>query len=310
MTTEAIREKLLDFNHRFKSMQGNLKGLEIVFDYVNFLESEPYIKNLIKPLFEYVKRQINFIEELETSSLQNITLDLNKPESFLESPVFNRETKSWYKHLKNKTEPNVMEGLAVNLTTLVLASSFINEIKERQQSGDIKGAQEIIETIKDQPMTVFNINEYVKGVDPLKRTYGQTLDISMELVNKFIIDQIDAESLLSNKKPEIPIHFDKDKSFLYIRGQRVKIARRETKSIDHYILECIFSQEDIFNPVDFSEISNNFLKKEYDTNNGWNTFRHACDKLNRKIEEETNLKDFIKYSASKLGWCKINKKYQ
>ena len=50
---------------------------------------------------------------------------------------------------------------------------------------------------------------------------------------------------------------------------------------------------------------------EYDNTKNWSVLRHACDRLNKKVEKSTNGKEneFLKYHTGKMGWCKINQKY-
>jgi hypothetical protein len=59
------------------------------------------------------------------------------------------------------------------------------------------------------------------------------------------------------------------------------------------------------------EIAEDFRNVEYDGQNDWPTYRHACDNLNDKILKATDNKiiGFITYTTGKTGWCKINQKY-
>ena len=140
-------------------------------------------------------------------------------------------------------------------------------------------------------------------------TSAQFLDSSMEIINKHIIDTIDSQAFLEGNKPISPISFDLENSILYIRGQEIKITLKNDKPIDHYILEAIFSKEDLKEQTDFVEIAEDTIKEDYNSN--WQRFRNACDNLNQKIAKATDNKipDFIIYTTGKTGWCKINQKY-
>ncbi len=44
MTKEAIKEQLRSFDRQFKRVMGYFESYNIIFNYINFLDSEPYIK--------------------------------------------------------------------------------------------------------------------------------------------------------------------------------------------------------------------------------------------------------------------------
>jgi len=313
MTTDKIKDQLIDFNRQFKKNSGHFKSFEVIFDYIGFLNSEPYLKDLLAPIFDYTNKQIGLMTEIvknpdKSRAMDNISLDVLNPSNFSEMPVFNQEFKGWQKAIENKEDLAFKELLSINLMSLILVANGLQEIKDCQRSGDIKRANELIEIAKDESFAIMPAHD-VKNAPEKVITSAQFLDSSMELINKHIIDKIDAQDFLESLKPKPPIIFDSENSILNIRGEEIKIARQKDRPIDHYILECIFSKDDISDPADYSEISEDFLKEDYDSLKGWNKFRNACDKLNDKIESETKIKDFILYSTEKLGWCKINQKY-
>ena len=57
MTTDKIKDQLIDFNRQFKKNSGHFKSFEVIFDYISFLNSEPYLKDLLAPLLSYVNKQ-------------------------------------------------------------------------------------------------------------------------------------------------------------------------------------------------------------------------------------------------------------
>jgi len=313
MTTDKIKDQLIDFNRQFKKNSGHFKSFEVVFDYISFLKSEPYLKELLDPLFAYVNKQLEIMKgnaknPEKNKEFDNISMDILDPSTLSGMPIFSQEFATWQEALENKQDVSIMALLPVNLLCLLIVSIEMQEIKDSQKAGDIERTNELIKDVKDDSFSIMPAHN-IKNFPEKAITSAQFLDSSMEIINKHIIDTIDSQAFLEGSKPIPPISFDSENSILYIRGEEIKIARHKDRPVDHYILECIFSKDDISDPADFSEISEDFLKEDYDSLKGWNKFRNACDKLNDKIETETKIKDFILYSTEKLGWCKINQKY-
>jgi hypothetical protein len=312
MTTDKIKDQLIDFNRQFKKNSGHFKSFEVVFDYISFLKSEPYLKELLDPLFAYVNKQLEIIKGTAKSpeksqEFDNISMDILDPSTFSGMPVFNQEFATWQKALENKQDVSIMALLPVNLLCLLIVSIEMQEIKDSQKAGDIERTNELIKDVKDDSFSIMPAHN-IKNFPEKAITSAQFLDSSMEIINKHIIDTIDSRAFLEGNKPIPPISFDSINSILYIRGQEIKIALKSEKPIDHYILEAIFSK-DLTDQTDFVEISEDYLKEDYEGNR--QRFRHACDKLNRKISKATSNKinDFISYTTEKNGWCQINHKY-
>jgi len=313
MTTDKIKDQLIDFNRQFKRNSGHFKSFEVIFDYIGFLDSEPYLKDLLDPLLSYVNKQIGLMTDIvknpeKSQAMDNISLDVLNPSNFSEMPVFNQEFKGWQKAIENKEDLAFKELLSINLMSLILVANGMQEIKDCQKSGDIKRANELIEIAKDESFAIMPAHN-VKNAPEKVITSAQFLDSSMELINKHIIDKIDAQDFLESLKPKPPISFNPENSILYIRGQEIKITLKNDKPIDHYILEAIFAKGDLTEQTDFVEIAEDTIKEDY--NGNWQRFRNACDNLNQKIAKATDNKinDFISYTTGKTGWCKINHKY-
>lgn len=312
MTTDKIKDQLIDFNRQFKKNSGHFKSFEIIFDYINFLKSEPYLKELLDPLFAYVNKQLVIMKGTAKSpeknqEFDNINIDILDPSTLSGMPVFSQEFATWQKALENKQDVSIMALLPVNLLCLLIVSIEMQEIKDSQKAGNLERANELIKDVKDDSFSIMPAHN-IKNFPEKAITSAQFLDSSMEIINKHIIDTIDSHAFLEGNKPVPPISFDKKNSILYIRGQEIKIALKSEKPIDHYILEAIFSK-DLTDQTDFVEISEDYLKEDYEGNR--QRFRHACDKLNRKISKATSNKinDFISYTTEKNGWCQINHKY-
>ncbi len=316
MTTDKIKNKLIDFNRQFKQNSGHFKSFEVIFDYINFLEAEPYLKKLIAPLFAYANKQVDLMFETaqnpeKSKAYDNIKLDILNPSNFSQEPIFNKEFIGWQKSLENKEEVNFMSMLPINLASLIMVAEIMQKIKDCQKEGDIERANELIKMVEEESFSVMPPAN-IKNFTPFFMLSNQFLDMSMELLNKHIIDKIDAQAFLKNQRPKPPFSFDKKNSILYIRGQEVKISRKGDLSTDHFILQAIFDRKDIYGEIDFKDIALDYIKmNEYDGAKDWQKFRHACDRLNDKVDKSTNgeVKDFIKYHLGKTGWCKINPDY-
>lgn len=312
MTTDKIKDQLIDFNRQFKKNSGHFKSFEIIFDYISFLKSELYLKELLDPLFAYVNKQLEIMKGTvknpkKNKEFDNISIDILNPSTLSGMPIFSQEFETWQKALENKQDVSIMALMPVNLLCLLIVSIEMQEIKDSQKAGNLERTNELIKDVKDDSFSIMPAHN-IKNFPEKVITSAQFLDSSMEIINKHIIDTIDSQAFLEGNKPIPPISFDPINSILYIRGQEIKIALKSEKPIDHYILAAIFSK-DLTDQTDFVEISEDYLKEDYEGNR--QRFRHACDKLNRKISKATSNKinDFISYTTEKNGWCQINHKY-
>lgn len=314
MTTDQIKNQITAYVRKFKENSGMFKSFEIISDYVDFLESEPYLKELLTPIISYINKQIDIIEDFainnpeQAKKMDNVTFDPNNPTD-MSLPVFTKEMETWKKAIDNKENLSPITGLSIYLMCLIVITNSFEEIKEAQKAGDKKRVDELIEIAKQESFSLISMP--IKDNKPVVFTSSQYMAMCMEMVSKYIIDAIDSQVFLSSDKPQEAISFDKDKSILYIRGQAIKITLKSSKPLDHYILEALFSKGDLTEQADFSEISEDFLGNEYNGQNDWHKFRHACDRLNAKVDNSTKgqIKDFIECHTGKTGWCKINPKY-
>ncbi len=314
MTTDKIKNRIESYVKQYQSNSGTFEGFVIIYSYIDYLKSEPYTYKMLGDVFEYAESQKNILKELH----KNKELDKFNPNEF----IFDAKNSSAWPtnlvfkkiqelYLKKPEEFNIMEALPIDLLNLIMIYDALAKTKNCVKLNDLKEAERLTEEAKKLTTTFMP----VKAKDEKGNIMAASFSISayylkcMAVVGKYIIDNIDAKAWLNSGKPKPPVSFDKENSILNIRGEEIKIARHKDRPVDHYILECIFSKEDIFDPADFSEISEDFLKEDYDNLKGWNKFRNACNKLNDKIEAETKINDFILYSTEKLGWCKINPKY-
>ena len=322
MEKKVIRQKLMDYLTELKMNLGFSKSFEVVFNYIDFIKADSYLKELMKPFLEKAEKEIENIFDLYEKEKEDIDendeLSMNpieiSPEEIpnlipSEIPIFGEELAKMGHVIKNNTYVNIMFFKHLYFTLLFSIYYKMSKVKKLQEEGKKEEALEIIEEIKET--SIFPLPGIKIGTQPeTERTImGQNLYKSMFMINKYIIDEIDSQMFLDNEKPKERISFNKEESILYIDDFKIKIARKNDKSLDHYILELLFAKESIHEQIDFSELSeylDNFIEKKK-----WGSWRHACDKLNKKIEEGTNYKinKFIEYTTGKTGYCKISKKY-
>jgi len=316
MTTDKIKHKIESFVKEYQANSGTFEGFVIIYNYIDFLKNEPYIQKMLGNIFEYVESQKKILKELHKNkeldkfNHQEYIFDAKNPSAWPTNFAFKKIQESY---LNKPEEFNLMEALPIDLLNLIMIYDTLAKTRDKAKSNDLKEAERLTEEAKKLTTTFMPLKARDENGNILAVSYSISAYYlkCMAVVGKYILDNIDSKAWLDNSKPKLPISFDKDKSLLNIRGEEIKIARQKDKPIDHYILECIFSKEDISDPADFSEISSDYLKEEYDKTKDWNKFRHACDNLNKKIEKGTKdkINDFLIYSTEKLGWCKINQKH-
>ena len=317
MTTNNIKDKLIDFNHQFKKVSGTFKSLEIIFYYVNFLNSEPYLKKLLAPISSYANSQLDKLFELalnpeQSKEFDEIKMDILDPLSISQLPIFKQEFDDCRVALETKKDVSIMKMLPIYFMSLEEVSRELQEIKKCQKEDNIEKANEIIETLKEESFSILPAHN-IKNLPEKVVMSNQYLDICMEMLNKHIIDHIDSQAFLNNEKPKLLVSFDnKDTGILFIRGVEIEITLRGEKSTEHHILEALFDREDLTNTLSFKEIAENYLFIDFnDTDKERQMFRHSCDNINKKVSVKTqnfNYK-FLEYFIGKYGWCKINQKY-
>jgi hypothetical protein len=307
MEKSKIKQKLKNFLEDFKREIGGFKSQEVIYNYVSFLNSEKYTKELLKDMLLYAEEQKKKLL-LEASKVKDFDIVID-PNNLAELSVFEREQKASKDKIKNKDHSfDVYDAMPIMLTYLIMIYDFMDSIKNNKFSESltqIEGLEvsDLLRNSKSEAMGfhVIKVLPDKSAVIQNTKLYGA----SIELINKFVIDQIDSEEFLNRRGIENKIGFDKNRSVLIIHGKEIKIQRKADKPNDHFVLEYLFEQDDIFNEADFADIAKTKLGlKEYDGERDWNKLRHACDRLNDKVGEK-----FLVYHTGKTGWCKISPKY-
>lgn len=313
MTPDKIKNQLLAYYQQFKTNLGLFKSLEVIFNYLNFIKSEPYIKDLLGSRLEYSQQQIDLIFNLAqdnqpATDIENISISVHDPNSLDNIPFFEKEFKTYKQNITNNEQLSTETAIPLHLLNLMLVANHIQEIKELQQSKKYEEAKHLMDMAIAETsalVAITNLEEF----KPFILTSPQVLETSFEEINKHIFDHIDSQLFLANEKPSKPLDFDKDASVLYIHSQAIKITLKNDKPLDHYILEALFQNDDLSEKAYFSEIAEDIIGEEY--NDKWQRYRHACDNLNQKIAKATDNKilKFVKFTTGKTGWCQINPEY-
>ncbi|MEI6529257.1 MAG: hypothetical protein WCN88_02510 [Candidatus Falkowbacteria bacterium] len=315
MTPDKIKNKLESFIAEYQEKLGTFNGSLVIYEFVEFIKNDSTVKVIMKDQFAYFESQKDILlkitdEEFDARLDNKTPIDPENPDTWSDKDIFAKEHNIASAVIKDSQPFSPIElQMPVSLGYLAMIHEAVSKAKEELKNNPDK-SKEIAQVIKEisttsLPFKYKDKNEE-KSLSLVLPAYGLNC---LAVVSSYIFSELDTKEFLKGNKPISPISFDSENSLLYIRGQEIKIARQKRRPTDHYILECIFSKDDISEPADFSEISEDFLKEDYDNIKGWNKFRHACEDLNTKINDKTKINDFILNSTEQLGWCKINPKY-
>lgn len=308
MTTDKIKLRLLKYLAEYEENVAHIKGVEVIFEYVNFLKNEPYTRKLLAEEFKYAQIQKELLEaynpeiEIPAKDLLTKPLEIKNPSDI----VINKEIiEAGLKQRENNEHALMKQVLPVMFTNLVLLYEGIKITKEKVANNE--SVDEIVDILKDFTTASFQVKFHEEPI--VKESTFNIFKNSIIITNKYIIDSIDSQDMFKSKKTKKEPWFDKDDSILHFYGKDIKIKLKSDKPIDHYILEAIFSKKDLTVPTDYVIISEDFIGNDY--NGKWNKFRNAIDKLNLKVAKATNneINDFIIKHDGITGWCKINPKY-
>lgn len=151
----------------------------------------------------------------------------------------------------------------------------------------------------------FKQNVELAFKDPMQ---NMVYNMAFAVLNKKIINELSTEDFIKGHKDNT--YFDNEQSVLHIKGKEVKIKRKADLPIEHYILECLFDQEDKTEEVYYQDIAKEKLRAlEYDSSNDWKTYHKACQRLQDKIRIDAQIDDFIIFTTGKTGNVKINNNY-
>jgi len=308
MTTDKIKQRLLRYLAEYEKNATLMKGVEIIFEYVNFLKNEPYTKKLLAEEFKYAQVQKELLEaynpEVEIPAKDLLTKPFEiKNESDI---VFNKEImEEGLKQRENNEHALMKQALPVALTNLVLLYEGIKYTKEKVANNE--PIADAVDMLKDFATATIQVKFHEEPI--IKESTFNLYKNSLIITNKYIIDSIDSQDMFKSKKTKKEPWFDENESVLHFYGKDIKIKLKSDKPIDHFVLEAIFSKKDLTEQTDYVIISEDFYGNDY--NGKWDRFRNAIERLNKKIAKATNneINDFIIKHDGITGWCKINPKY-
>ncbi|OGH68998.1 MAG: hypothetical protein A3I29_01025 [Candidatus Magasanikbacteria bacterium RIFCSPLOWO2_02_FULL_44_11] len=141
------------------------------------------------------------------------------------------------------------------------------------------------------------------------KKYRKFFDFLLYTLHEDIMEYLDELTFLKDHKSD-KIFFDKDNSVLYIKGKKVKIKRKADLPLEHYILECLFDQDDKTVEVYYKDVAEEKLRElNYDSSTDWKKYYSACERLQEKIREDAQIADFLIFTTNKTGNVKINPDY-
>lgn len=316
MTIDKIKNKLKSFVAEYQEKAGTFNGSLVIFEFIEFIKNEPTIKGLLEEQFSYCENQRELILKKSDSELDSVinnkdTIDPKNPNTWLAKDVFTKEHDFTCDIIENPVPYNQEDlTLPIFLAYLMVVHETVYKGKVEIKNNSDK-SEKITQVIKDVSTASIPFRYKDKNEEKsLSLPMSAFCLLCLTAVCSYIFNELEKSEFLKSNSPKSSISFDSEESILYIRDWEIKITLKNDKPIDHYILEAIFSKEDLSEQTDFKEISEDIIKEEY--GGKWERFRHACDKLNQKIFKGTNneISDFIKYTTGKTGWCKIRQKYQ
>lgn len=302
MDKSFIKTQLLEFCNEFKKHAGTFYSYQIVHNYISFISSDKSIAIFLLPMVNALEPEVSSWNNSDISKLTNISITADNLEELKNIPYFKDVFSLWGDDFTNKGVFKPVKALPIYFSFLSVMAYKIEEINEYQKNNQTKKAEKIIEEIKDESFS-FIQNPIDKNQS---LSYSKFATICMEMVNKYIIDEIDSMTILENNTPKKQICYDDKKFTLHIRGKAIKIKRKNEEPLDHYILKLL-SENDFKDEVFYSEIIEDFFEGD---EKKYRSLYSACERLNDKIfEEDNNIKDFLEYSSGRKGSCEVNRKY-
>lgn len=304
MDKSFIKTQLLEFCNEFKKHAGTFYSYQIVHNYISFISSDKSIAIFLLPMVNALEPEISSWKDSDLQELKNIKITANNLEDLKNIPYFKDVFSSWGDDLTSNGVFKPVKALPIYFSFLSVMAYKIEEINEYQKNNQTKEAERIIEDIKEESFSFIQ--------NPLDKSqtlgYSKFATVCMEMVNKYIIDEIDSKAILENNTPKKQVYYDDKNFILHIRQHTIKIQFKSTPPVEHYILKTIFEDKNITRKVYFYEISES-EGDEYSDN--WGRYRSACVKLQGKISKQSNysINDFIIHKTGVDGWCQINQKY-
>ena len=107
MEKDKIRQTLIDYLLEFKKNSGTFKSFEIIYNYTNFIKSEPYLRKSLRNSLSYIEKQIELMKNIAlneeaSEELLNKEQSISNPSSFKNMPIFTETFDSFSNALEEK----------------------------------------------------------------------------------------------------------------------------------------------------------------------------------------------------------------
>lgn len=302
MDKSFIKTQLLEFCNEFKKHAGTFYSYQIVYNYISFISSDKSIAIFLLPMVNRLEQEAESWKDSDLLELKNIQITADNLEGLKSIPYFKDVFRLWGDDLTNKGVFKPVKALPIYFSFLSTMAYKIEEINEYQKNNQTKEAEKLIEEIKEESFSFIQ--------NPIDKSqtlsYSKFATISMEMVNKYLVDEIDSIAILENNAPKKQIYYDDENFLLHIRGKTIKIKRKNEEPIDHYILKSL-NQNDFQDEAFYSEIIEDFFEGD---EKKYRSLYSACERLNKKVfQTDNNIKDFLIYTSGRKGSCRINFKY-
>lgn len=134
----------------------------------------------------------------------------------------------------------------------------------------------------------------------------KVIDKFLTLLNEIVVSELAMRDYLQNEPEITKTYFDNKNSILHLRGQKIKIARKNDTTNSDFVLNYIFKRGKFENHF-FSEMykQDEPEQSEY----SWKKYHRACLAIMDKIKKDADIDDFFNLKSGKTGSVQINKNY-
>ena len=280
-----MQKQLDEIIQRYKNSQTTLEAYEAISDFVKIIETFS-----------------GFIEEVESEGEKNR----------IEQIKLNAD-KGWDYGLKGKelklhNEYKARKSEALHQLDPVFPLRNLNNVRLGIQSENIANNSDWLFrwSRPNEPLRESDKKEYQGFIDKLYKKLVPFLE-------KESTKEIATETI-SPKEDDLvawDLDFNSENSILYLGKYEIRISKRKNdKTTGHFILKHIInSDEEISREYSYKEIAQTEFDDNYEKDDAWRKYHHACEYTNEQIRKVTGIDDFLIYTTYKTGEVKINKKY-
>ena len=301
MITQQTKQKLNQYLTDFQAENNAFQKVVIIKDYLDYLDNLEGIGSLFADSKNTIMRLfLGVVEETHKATGKEKELEANIPVTKIDkdTPVKNIVEKLGFaKNLGLGLQDNIFnkdEVLKMHYMSLSMISRPL-ELYKIVEEESRKKLENSFETNFKNPQVI------------------TTVISTMTSLTTEILDRLNKSSFLSpaTKEQNNQISFNSQISTLIFKGEDIKISRKNDLTKDHYILEYLFSQDDLKDEAYYKDIAEEKLCEDYNLETDFNKYYKACQRLQDKIRTSTKNKidDFLIFNSGKTAHVKINPKY-